>query len=171
MRNHGDEIEVLKLINDPDPKILKKKRQAITDYLTKSGNYIHNRNVVSNNKGYLNPTRRKANEELGQCPSGFVICRKCLGTYRRSTFYRHSKKCIGNEDDMTKHALAKHALSIIPKFVHTSKEFQQNILPRLRNDEISHIVKQDPFIIAYGCRLLKKKKEKRSRKLICSKMP
>ncbi|KAL4713382.1 hypothetical protein ACJJTC_016850 [Scirpophaga incertulas] len=172
MRNHGDEIEVLKLmaVSDPDPKIQKKKRQAITDNLRNRGNYIHNCNVVSNNKGFLIPTRRKVNEELGQSPSRFVICKKCLGTYRRSTFYRHSKKCIGNEDDMTKHALAKHALSIIPKFVHTSKEFKQNILPRLRNDEISHIVKQDPLIIAYGCRLLKKKKEKRSRKLICSKM-
>ncbi|CAG4938132.1 unnamed protein product [Parnassius apollo] len=37
-------------------------------------------------------------------------------------------------------------------------------------DEISLVVKNDPLILAYGSRLLKKKKERRSRKAICSKM-
>lgn len=52
----------------------------------------------------------------------------------------------------------------------SSHELRDSILPKLRSDEISLIAKCDPLILAFGSRLLKKKKERRSRKAICSRM-
>ncbi|XP_028037005.1 uncharacterized protein LOC114248078 [Bombyx mandarina] len=174
-RNHSDEIDVQKLlsITDPDPKVQKIKRIAVTNDLRNRGNYLHNNNVVTDNEGCIIPNRRKNYKELPQSPSGYVVCKKCLGTFKRSTFYRHSKKCM-TEDNMKKdmnRVITSHSFSIMPNFLNNiSTEFKENILPKLRNDELALIVKNDPLIIAYGCRLHKKKKERRSRKSICSKM-
>lgn len=89
--------------------------------------------------------------------------------------FRHFKKCGAGANDVRtpgcrKKNLYNHSITIIPKNESASDEFRDKILPHLRSDEISLIVKNDPLILAYGSRLLKKKKERRSLKAICSKM-
>lgn len=66
--------------------------------------------------------------------------------------------------------LRSKSIAIVPNLTTASKELKEQILPRLRADKVSLIVKTDALILAYGSRLLKKKKERRSRKAICSKM-
>lgn len=97
LRNHSNEKEVLQYmsVSDPDPKIKKSKRQKITDDLRNRGNFKHNSRVAYEKEGDLLP--RKRNTSLLNSPSDFVTCKNCLGTFKRSTFYRHFKNCGEND--------------------------------------------------------------------------
>lgn len=176
LRKHPKEIEVInyKSINDVDLKVRKQKRQEITDKLRNKGNFLHNSKVCFDRDGEktILPVKRNTQESS---PSAFATCKMCLGTFKRSTFFRHFRKCgAGANDCQTprcrKRVLYNNSITIIPRTESASVELRDKILPHLRSDEISLVVKNDPLILAYGSRLLKKKKERRSRKAICSKM-
>ncbi|KAG6455752.1 hypothetical protein O3G_MSEX009375 [Manduca sexta] len=178
LRHHANEIEVLKYqnINDADPKIRKQKRQAITDKLRNQGNFIHNSKVSFDRDGEssLLPIKRNNNQGTSS-PSSYATCKICLGTFKRTTFFRHFKKCNNNDDanklpSLKRKSLYNNSITIIPNTTNTSGELRDKILSHLRSDEISLVIKNDSLITAYGARLLKKKKELRSRKQICSKM-
>lgn len=176
LRKHPNEIEVItyKSINDADLKVRKQKRQEITDKLRNKGNFLHNSKVCFDRDGEqtLLPVKRNTQESS---PSSFATCKTCLGTFKRSTFFRHFKKCGAGDNvcqttGCRKRVLYNNSITIIPKSESASVELRDKILPHLRPDEISLVLKNDSLILAYGSRLLKKKKERRSRKAICSKM-
>ncbi|CAG4968926.1 unnamed protein product [Parnassius apollo] len=166
LRKHPNEIEVIKYksINDVDLKVRKQKRQEITDKLRNKGNFIHNSKVCFDRDGEktIIPAKRNTQESS---PSASATCKTCLGTFKRSTFFRHFKKFgAGANDHLTlgcrKRVLYNNSITIIPKSETASIELRDKILPHLRSDEFSLVVKNDPLILAYGSRLLKKKKER-----------
>lgn len=91
-RRHPNEKEVLTYLSivDADPKQRKKRRQDITDELRNRGNYLYNSKVSFEREGDLLPNRRNLKDNTAS-PSSFVICKTCLGTFKRSTFYRQQE--------------------------------------------------------------------------------
>lgn len=175
MKHHKNESEVLQYnaINDPDLKERKKRRREITDNLRNRGNFLHNSKVIFEKQGVLIAKKGF----FYYSPSSFTTCKNCLGTIKRKYFYKHFKTC-GAEvlktdnlpESIKKRVLSNHSISIIPHLSAASQELKDRVLPRLRSDNISDVVKSDPLIVAYGSRLMKKKKEERSTKAICSKL-
>ncbi|CAH2979423.1 unnamed protein product [Chilo suppressalis] len=169
LRNHQSEFEVIeyKSIKDEDPKIRKMKRQEVSDKIRNKGNFLHNSKVCFDRDGSMTliPAKRR---DMTSSPSSFATCKNCLGIFKRSTFFRHFKKCGTNTCEGR--VLTKNSITIIPNTETASEELKKKILPHLRSDETALVVKNDRLILAYGTRLLKKKKERRSRKAICSKM-
>ncbi|KAG6461028.1 hypothetical protein O3G_MSEX012370 [Manduca sexta] len=179
LRNHKDEHEVLLYasINDSDLKERKRRRQEITDKLRNRGNYLYNNSIATEEGKNIIPNRRvirRVNNEPNS-PSGFVVCKNCLGTFKRTTFFKHLRNCDKSLvqpplPGCKRRVICNKSLPILPNLHGASSELKSIILPHLRNDEISDIVRHDFLILSFGTKLFKKKKEHRSRKAICSKM-
>lgn len=164
-------------INDSDLKERKRKRQEITDKLRNRGNYLYNNSAANEEGKNIIPNRRDVREgkNAPNSPSGFVVCKNCLGTFKRTTFFKHLKNCDKSSvqpplSGCKRRVICSKSLPILPNLHGASEELKTIILPHLRNDEISDIVRHDCLILSFGTKLFKKKKERRSRKAICSKM-
>ena len=96
-QKHKNELKVAEALAYPKQS---RKRHALWTELRHKGNFAANKPVLANRVGTFIPARRPKNAiDLND----YLPCPHCLGSYKRSTLWRHSKKClVKSEKDETK---------------------------------------------------------------------
>ncbi|RXG54362.1 hypothetical protein Avbf_14313 [Armadillidium vulgare] len=107
--------------------------------ILKLGVYNYNIDLLKNDKSAEVMMLRKQNIE-----NGVVICEKCSGTYGKSKFYLHKKKCEGGLRIVVKVKSNENGVS--------EKLFKENILDNLRkaSSEVTKLCRTNPIVLQYG---------------------
>ncbi|KAB7497278.1 hypothetical protein Anas_13850 [Armadillidium nasatum] len=131
---HADEIDVKTMLSLPKEDQDKKKRMIL-----KRGVYNYNIDLLKNDKSAEVMMLRKQNIE-----NGVVICEKCSGTYGKSKFYLHKKKCEGGSQIVVKVKSNENGVS--------EKLFKENILDNFRKEssEVTKLCRTNPIVLQYG---------------------
>ncbi|KAL7630811.1 UNVERIFIED_CONTAM: hypothetical protein RMT77_018975 [Armadillidium vulgare] len=133
-RIHADEIDVKKMLSLPKEDQDKEMRKIL-----KLGVYNYNIDLLKNGKSAEVMMLRKQNIE-----NGVVICEKCSGTYGKSKFYLHKKKCDGGLQIVVKNKSNEDEVS--------EKLFKEKILSDFRkaSSEVTKLCRRNPIILEYG---------------------
>ncbi|RXG52735.1 hypothetical protein Avbf_14610 [Armadillidium vulgare] len=133
-RMHADEIDVKTMLSLPKEDQDKEMRKIL-----KRGVYNYNIDLLKNDKSAEVMMLRKQNIE-----NGVVICEKCSGTYGKSKFYLHKKKCEGGLRIVVKVKSNENGVS--------EKLFKENILDNLRkaSSEVTKLCRTNPIVLQYG---------------------
>lgn len=151
---HRDEIEVQRLQSYKSKS--KERRQALK-VLGNRGNYIKNRSTSQ-----LRPVKR-LQSGIPSSKSEFLPCAHCLGFYKKKSLYRHTKMCSSKpasaqEKRQNSQSDGQTAL-LLGKFKH-DQLLDKELFPRMRADDVSLMVKQDPLICNYAYSYIKGRRSK-----------
>ncbi|KAB7497242.1 hypothetical protein Anas_06820 [Armadillidium nasatum] len=133
-RIHADETDVKKMLSLP-----KKEQDSEMLKILKLGVYNYNIDLLKNDKSAEVMCLRKQNIK-----KGIVICEKCCGTYGKSKFNSHKKKCEGGLQIVVKEKPNENGFS--------EKLFKENILDKFRksSSEATKLCRTNPIILQYG---------------------
>ena len=101
--------------------------------------------------------------------SSFKPCPSCLSWVTNLARHRsHTDRCVAKATKMTKReALLKSAVQM-GRHLGASTELQNEVLAKMSNDNISHVLTNDRLIVALGNAAMKKKHQKRnSQRQLC----
>lgn len=176
-RNHKDTpegIALLKITSEiKDPVVSASMKKKITNSLRNIGNDIHNTNVI--NQGLDNeviPVNRRASVK--------VKCVHCLGLYGRRKLSVHLKHCSkaplqGQVKSPLKsliqkkcQAIREHSLPLVREGA--SDSLLKNVLPNMRQDEITKTVMNDELILKMGSQFLMGMGHRTERNVVSQKM-
>ena len=88
-QKHGDELEVVRIFSLPKHST---ERKANLRQLMNDGDYLHNKQVLSQQNGFVIPFKRP--KEIDQRNvSDYIPCSQCLGLFLRYDLWRHAKRC------------------------------------------------------------------------------
>ena len=172
VQNHGFEEEVKEylLIQDSNRTVQKQKRTTLTNKLRKRGNHLYNVKVTNEKSGKeLLPMKRPANQLYPVTNITHMLCRFCLGLFRKENLYLHQKTCSENvqrEDDFDKNSVpggsevrnrvVKSALVMLtPDMPEASEALKKIVLPNMARDQISFTAQSDPLILNFGSHFYK----------------
>ncbi|XP_070205527.1 uncharacterized protein [Littorina saxatilis] len=147
-RVHYKEAKVARIMQMP--KGSRERRQEFIK-LQDSGDYKNNYKVLQQQKGLLIPKYRKTDRQ----PADFMVCLHCNGLYLRRLVAKHTRTCAQN----TEGAVHKkgHAVQIgkllLPISKSTSSSFYENVLMKMRHDDILQLIEGDKLILQFGERI------------------
>ncbi|KAG8004892.1 Zinc finger MYM-type protein 4 [Nibea albiflora] len=129
-----------------------KERFALLEKLRNKGNLKHNEEVIKTNRGELKVKRKKSNQFTGI--QTFAQCLYCKGMYSRQVMWRHMQKCSLKKTKETKCKKQRKikVLTLVAAAESTDLMSSQvmnleEILKKLKNDEIASVVKNDTHIL------------------------
>lgn len=148
-----EEVKKLSLIprtvrkrNEPITASARERLEIIKKIRTK-GNFEHNIKC-STSDTYI-PSRRPQSKKAPKFVSDFAACPLCKDFFSNSTLHRHFKKCSGkcSKNNRKIKALSRAVMGN----VHEKADSQlRNIICRMRDDEITSVVRFDELIILFG---------------------
>ena len=148
-QKHKNELKVAEALAYPKQS---RKRHALWTELRHKGNFAANKPVLANRVGTFIPARRPKNDmDLND----YLPCPHCLGSYKRSTLWRHSKKClVKSEKDETKgRKISTIGKFLLPVPAECGKSFKLEILAKMKSDSVYYLIVRDALIIKFGERL------------------
>jgi len=153
-RKHKGEQVVQKLMSESKDKQMKQMKQ-----LKKEGIMEHNMSYFAQKTTVIMRERecnRKKEVPTADRFSNLKVCSSCKGVYDRKYIWRHKLRCEKIESGQQSNpSLSVHAL------ISTSEdEFSQNVLAKLREDEIGNIARTDPVIARVGSHYYRKGSKK-----------
>lgn len=146
-RNHGDEIEVGKILAYPKGA---KERRTLFEKLRKKGNFYYNKNCLRENSGNIIVVQRPAEKKP---VSEYLPCKICLGFFSKESLYRHIQKCkLKTPTDTSKNARSL-GLALLIVTPDGFDDLKKNIFPIMRCDAISKAVQEDAVFVnsVLGC--------------------
>jgi len=152
-RVHAHEPEVAAILKLP--KHSKQRRERFVEVLHE-GDYHHNYGVLQSKSGTLIPKYRKAGRQYDD----FVACQFCKGLYFRSLLSRHVHNCsmCSDQDRQFKWGeCAKIGKCMLPTDKVQGSSFFQNVIGRMRDDDVKRIVVGDSLLVKLGERMYEKK--------------
>lgn len=153
-RVHKDLPEVAKILSMKvgDPR----RRQAFIK-LQDEGDFNYNFDVLSSNKGKLIP---KYSKKRGLEPeSDYRACPHCKALYQRNLLSRHVRRCQDKPEgkQMKKGECSLMGRLLLPLPEGVSAAFFQKVIGKMKEDDISRIVRADSLILRYGERLFSRR--------------
>ncbi|TMS18608.1 Zinc finger MYM-type protein 4 [Larimichthys crocea] len=152
-----------------------KERFALLDKLRNKGNLKHNEEVIKTNRGELKVKRKRSNQFTGI--QTFAQCLYCKGIYNRQLMWRHMQKCTLKK---TKETKCKKQRKIKVQTLFAAAEATdlmssqvmnlEEIIKKLKNDEIASVVKNDTHILQLAQCLYHVKKGKNMQENITSRL-
>ncbi|PJE78088.1 hypothetical protein CI610_02980 [invertebrate metagenome] len=125
--------------------------------IQQEGNYNHNYNVLSKGSGLLIPKYR-AREHQHKSVEDYVPCDICFGLYVKKDLWKHHMKCrISRMDTGTSTSTSKkqkpvaNGKLLLPKKAET--DVNDNILLKMRNDEVKSVILKDTTLLNFACRM------------------
>lgn len=129
-------------------------RQLIISKIRKEGNFL----LLSKEfaMGKIIPVRRPA--EANKCSGKkFTTCPSCKGLYTRNNIRHHFPQCAGKKSARNVIAMARATdKRIHPRALEVVRE---KILPRMHEDEVLRIIRNDLLIILYANALCQRHKK------------
>lgn len=151
MQMHADELAVKKVAA---LNLKSKARRNLWQNLMNKGDYAHNIEVLKSGDGFLVPKRRTETIK----PTALIPCDRCLVFISKQDLWRHAKHCPMMDDEnkseklqRKRHHVSSHLL--LPSADEATAEVKKQILATLAHDEVSLIVRNDPLIVSFACRL------------------
>nr|CAI5837651.1 unnamed protein product [Callosobruchus analis] len=161
---HSEQPEVKRL------KLLPKggcpeRKEAISD-LRKKGSFEYNAKTVSFNQPLIVERRTCGLKSIND----YSVCPHCKGTFVKNSIRKHYARCIpnykkGDRSISTKSKALIHRLH--PKACTVLKTF---IFPKLRDDDITQIIRYDELVIQFGNSLCAKYRLQHLYKMIRAKL-
>lgn len=147
-RKHHREIEVQRFL-----ALAKGSRERSDSIraLVNKGDFHHNSSVAKEGKGMIIPKYRTSSSSAQK----LVPCTNCLGMYKRSSLWRHARKCKTSEKNKSRKQSIADGLAIMP-CSKDNKALRDTILLWMREDDVKIIVENDGLVMEYGCRLVEK---------------
>ncbi|XP_044757076.1 uncharacterized protein LOC123315447 [Coccinella septempunctata] len=152
---HKDEEEVKKLSlinktkrekNQPLSAAARERLEMIKKIRAK-GNFEHNMKCSTYDE--FIPCRRPRQNKAPKTVSDFAVCPQCKETYSKSTLHKHYRRCTGRCSKYNKKVQMLSRLTMGD--IHEMAEPQlKKIICRMRDDEITTIVRYDELIILFG---------------------
>lgn len=165
-RKHKDEREVQEFLQIPKNHPMRKN--CIT--LIRSAG-----NLEFGLKGYIIPKRRIQGEEADE--TSHALCSHCKGYFKKQYLHRHVKRyCVARTENSEGRA---NAIMESMVFTACQKKYgdilnkmtlKNEVLKKMRGDELAREVMEDILIISWGDDLLKKTPNARSKYHISAKM-
>lgn len=151
---HSNETEVAKIAHLP---IKNDQRKKALGRLKNLGNFKHNTNVVSGEKGPFIPARK----QRGQVNYGdYLPCSSCFAFFKSKHLWRHQRKCIQRENSSLKQRqVQSEARTLLPDIPGATDLLKTRVISRMRPDNVTEVVKGDTLILQFGSRLLHKHKK------------
>ena len=165
-KSHGDNPEIAQLPTVPKTDADKKQRKFIFDKYRRMGDFNHNIEVLQNGKGTLYVGRRPTDPNAS--PQEYLPCQFCLNFYIKAELWRHTKTCgfigtpLKDENAELEKKRAKECIAAGRYLIQGATgakalgfqaddiAFQQDVLHRMHNDDVSRVVKSDPLILLLG---------------------
>lgn len=153
-QKHGDEVQVAKALSYPKKS---KERHALWIELQHKGDFAANKPVMMNKVGTFIPARKpKKDIDI----SDYIPCPHCLGTYKRTTLWRHTRKCLlKSEQSEGSEKASTLGKCLIPIAAECGNSFKLNILSKMHRDRVYFLIEKDPLIIRFGEQLYVKHRD------------
>lgn len=149
---HVNDTSIAKILALPKNSLERRKEFA---KITREGNFYHNCEVLRTKIGELILTRRPTFAERKKYSySDYAPCPRCLGFMLKKNITHHVKyNCTENKipnSSSHKHMDENNAMlaGMLGTFV--SSDFTENILLKMRSDEITKICREDELIVKLG---------------------
>lgn len=145
---HYDKKEVKNILEMT--KGSKERRRAFIA-LQNQGDFRYNMEVLRSGKGTVIPKYRTRSKKI----ENLLACRYCKGLYQKRVLFLHSKNCSMKPTDepFRKGDALRQGRLLLPVPSTIDEDFYRQVITRMRDDDIKHIVKTDPLILEYGRRL------------------
>ena len=147
-RRHGDETDVARILNLN--KKSKERRVAWTALLDQ-GNLRHNFSVLESKKGVLVPKYLKKDKVYSETGCVYLPCEFCLALCSKTELWDHQKRCQCRDSTYAEGKPVcgggiKNGRLLLPVQA-SKKDFYENILIRMMDDDIKATIEGDLFII------------------------
>jgi hypothetical protein len=88
----------------------------------------------------------------------YLPCEDCLALFQRSELWKHTKVCKFRTVSLTERGRQVQSRSalLLPTVNNNDDGFVSNILGKLRNDQITHIIRNDELIQVFGLKMYRK---------------
>ena len=142
-----------------------RERDDAFDLIKNRGNYVHNIKVIRGEKEGCIIVCRQGSKQ-GQIPAiaDFLPCTNCFGFYRNHELWRHRKSfCQHRKGDVMggprSHGLQAEARLFLESCtipeniingVKVDKQFKNDVLQKMNQDNVYKAAVQDPLILAFG---------------------
>lgn len=157
---HGDEITVSKII--AEEKKSKSRKESFIE-LIRAGDFNHNCNVLAMNQGEIILVRRPTEIEAQNLTySDYGPCPHCLGFMIKKHLWHHVKTCskrgkIEQHCNINNNIIAESNAILYQAFgKDMSSSFIENIVSKMREDDIGQCVVNDSLILSFGGMLFEK---------------
>nr|XP_055059767.1 uncharacterized protein LOC129443291 isoform X2 [Misgurnus anguillicaudatus] len=128
-----------------------KDRKRLLEKLRNKGNYEHNQKVMANKSGPLKVRRRPVRSEIKLSAKTYVHCIYCKGLFVRKDLWRHTRRCPSKSSSESK-ATGRAKVLVLADI--TESTFSQAISPevwkilaKMKNDDVSSVVRNDFLIL------------------------
>lgn len=131
-----------------------KERLNLIEAMRKQGSFIFNTRSAFNNNQLL--VTRRPPLATQRKPDDFSVCPNCKGFYSKKTIRRHFLKCnpLALKNDKSLSALSRATLGQVHKKANII--MRKDIIPRMRNDDVSRAIIYDDLAIIFGNKLCMK---------------
>lgn len=157
---HGNEIAVSKII--AVEKRSKYRKDSFIE-LIRAGDFNHNCNVLAMNQGEIILVRRPTENEAQNLKySDYGPCPHCLGFMIKKHLWHHVKTCskrgkIEQQCNINNNIVAESNAILYQAFgKDMSSSFIENIVSKIREDDIGQCVVNDSLILSFGGMLFEK---------------
>ena len=133
---HSREPEVQRLVNATKGS---KERAKLTTLMKNRGNFEHNVAVLRRKQGVLIVVRSPVQEVSA---THYYPCTKCCGFFSRLDLWRH--RCVAQEK-----VTLRECKALLATALNKESPILNNILGRMKNDEVTELVKTDPLILRF----------------------
>lgn len=167
-RKHNTEEPVIKIMNCPKGS---NERSNMINFLRKEGNLsIYYENIIR-------PVQRpSSNSNADIISENFLPCKYCKGLYKKSSLFRHAKKCYFNHDKNDSSQRYGSEGQTILAFAGSRKKFldrlrlKSEVFNKMHADIISYNGKSDPIICQYAEDYLRKHKRPHIKNIVSNKI-
>lgn len=154
-RKHSDETQVAAVLANTS-----RKRIAL-QYICNLGIYKYNTEVLKTGDGVLIVNRTP---KLRRTTDEFLPCQFCFLFFVKHELYRHCRQCKFRSDSSPIKGFVNAARALLLGSVSTgdSKELNEDVISRMRIDNLKRIATSDNLIMKFGSVLLQKLGKKRA---------
>ncbi|KAF5274677.1 hypothetical protein FQR65_LT16908 [Abscondita terminalis] len=162
---HKEETDVKSFINLPKGS---KERKNIIEAIRKRGDCMYNTNS-NHNTGDLIVTRRPQAKK-SRDSNHYLPCGNCKAFYSKLTLRRHYRKCA-KASQKGERGIMVHGRMVRSNILKTACPMLRfNIIPQMRDDEVTQAIRYDDLIISYANKLTVKYSAKQHFNMIRSKL-
>ncbi|XP_046567970.1 uncharacterized protein LOC124276367 [Haliotis rubra] len=130
-----------------------RERKEALSVLLREGDFAHNYDVFHKEQGVVLPKYRSREGE-NKSINHYLPCEFCRAFVIKTSLRKHQKTCSQSKKEHIFGSTLENSRQLLP--MKKQSDFQTNILDRMREDSVTHIVKQDPLILLYGQRQYEK---------------
>lgn len=136
--------------------------------IRKSGNFEHNRKSVHSTAKLI--VSRRPQQFKNRREAHYSCCPRCKGYYSKLTIRRHYITCVPDAQAGERCTLVQGRRVIADVHNRASTGLREKVLPALRQDQITNVIRYDTLAILYGNNLCTKYRNLHDPKMIRAKL-